>query len=155
GHELSAARAAWRRHHRELDFLSGSRTAAGYDNSRRPRPFARTCASSPTGSAKLALSRPFVSLHSGLAQSTDKMINPPAIAVDPAQNVFHKSKIAVERSKIGECGLRLGNAAELSQTGNDVAQARRPVAIERPGAPTDLDCLNIMMQLVMGAGEGG
>src|SRR5205823_12552556 len=109
----------------------------------------------PDRLAKLALSRPFVSLHSGLAQSTDKVINPPAIAVDSAQNVFHKSEIAVERSKISECGLRLGNAAELSQTGNDVAQPRRPVMIERPGAPTDRDCLNIMTQLVMGAGEGG
>lgn len=83
------------------------------------------------------------------------MINPLAIAVNPAQNVFHKGEIAVERSKIGECGLRLGNAAELSQTGNDVAQPRRPVAIERPGAPTDVDCLNIMTKLVMRAGEGG
>src|SRR6267378_8459850 len=65
----------------------------------------------------------------------------------------HESQVRVENLQLLERGLGLPHSVELGQAGDDIAQAGRPIPIERPGPSPGLNRLEIVSQSVVRARE--
>src|SRR6266436_9617125 len=91
----------------------------------------------------------------GLAQATDDVIDRSTVVEQPLEIAFDEGQVRVEALQLGERGLRILYSAEFGQTRNNIAQTGVPVAVQRPGASTDLDSLFIVPHLVVRPGECG
>jgi hypothetical protein len=92
-------------------------------------------------------------LEPGFAQAVEEVVDAGSARIEAGENLLDEGEVRVELPQGGNGRLRFIDAAELAEPGGDVTKPRRPVAIEPPGAATDLDRFFVMAELVMAAGE--
>jgi hypothetical protein len=94
-------------------------------------------------------------LHAGLTQPFENVIDVSRVGEQATTPGFDGGKARVDRFEIGKSFPCLLDPSELGEPGDDITQTHRQVTVQRLGAPTSLDCLLIVLQLVMGASQSG
>ena len=101
-------------------------------------------------------SNPFkVFIRSRPCAAVQKVINVSRIGPIPPKHACGKFQVHVHSLELGKRRVRLFDPPKLGQPGDDIAQADRPIPVERPGASPGFDSLRIMPHLVVRPSQRG